>query len=209
MRWASREFEKAYRFDNYMRRGELNEVSHHYSDQPMEIGAVRGAPRSSLVQKQSDPTHSQPPYNPLQAQVSKMEKHVERALTEMAKLKVGGDDHEPLRHDKQKLKCYSMKGSWTPEGAPVCYACQSPGHIARQCPLRKNQNAHKTRQEEPMVHAVGMYHSAPTPPAFYGPPKPPRHTWAAQGPTSHIPQPVDHQTDQFYQPTDNLLGNGQ
>ena len=214
MRRASREFEKAYRFDNYMKRGEVNEEAQQYNDEPMEIGAVRGAPRSFSVQKQSDHTHSQPPYNPLQAQVSKMEKQMERALTEIAKLKVGGGDHEPARRDKQRLKRYSKPGSWTPEGAPVCYACQSPGHIARQCPLRKKQNAHKARREEPMVHAVGMYHSTPTPPVFCGPPRPPSHTWAAQGPNSYIqPQTVDHQANKFYQPnhqpTETRQGNGQ
>lgn len=34
----------------------------------------------------------------------------------------------------------------TPDGQPICFKCQSSGHIAKQCPQRKNQNSDTSAQ---------------------------------------------------------------
>ena len=89
---------------------------------------------------------------PPQTTLDTLSKQLERLTTKIAKVEIQVHQNASKRGPQR----FGNRKTWTSEGRPICFHCNLPGHIARQCPRRSNQATPKPMDISSVLPTVGQ-----------------------------------------------------
>ena len=87
----------------------------HREEEPMDV--------SSIVQKQTSSLKS-------------LSRQLDKINSKLAKVEIQMQQGGTRRPNRRQ----GNKPSWTADGKPICFSCNSPGHISRHCPHKGQKN---------------------------------------------------------------------
>ena len=87
----------------------------HREEEPMDV--------SSIVQKQTSSLES-------------LSRQLDKINSKLAKVEIQMQQGGTRRPNRRQ----GNKPSWTADGKPICFSCNSPGHISRHCPHKGQKN---------------------------------------------------------------------